>query len=129
MLAKTTEYLERIVLVIIILMTLGAIGFEIHDIYVRQDINLADLLLFFIYTEVLAMVGMFLKSRELPVIYPILIAITALSRLIILQGKEMNPANILYEAIAILVLAIAIVLMRTNVFTSIFRRIEGKGEE
>ena len=65
----------------------------------------------FLYTEVIAMVAVFYTNRGSPFIYPILIAITALARLIVLQGKDMAPQNILYEAAAIVLLTIAIVLL------------------
>lgn len=114
MLTRAILMLERIVLLIIIAMTVTAIGFELHDVYQRKDIELADLLLLFIYTEVIAMAGAFFKSHTIPVMYPLFIAITALARLIILQGKEMDPANILYEATSILVLTIAILLLKAR---------------
>jgi protein PsiE len=105
--------IERIILFIVIVMTMGAVAFEIHTIYVAQTISLADILLMFLYLEVIGMVGVFYSDRRTAFVYPIFIAITALARLIVLQGKDMAPENILYEAIAILILAIAaIVLIR-----------------
>ena len=114
MMIKAINYLERLILMLIVILTIGAIGFEIYDVYLRRDIILADLLLLFIYAEVIAMVSVFLRSEEVPVLYPIFIAITALARLIILQGKEMAPENILYEAISIFVLSLAIILLRSR---------------
>jgi len=73
----------------------------------QQKVQLADLLLLFIYTEVLGMVAIFYKSRRIPILLPLFIAITALSRMIILQGKGSDPQNLLYEAGAVLLLAIA----------------------
>jgi protein PsiE len=75
---------------------------------------LTDLLLLFIYAEVLGMVAGFYKNREIPITIPIFIAITALSRLIILQGKEINAINLIYESGAVLLLAIAAVILRWN---------------
>ena len=69
--------------------------------------ELADLLLLFIYTEVLGMIGVFYKSNKIPITLPLFIAITALSRMIILQGKDSAPENLLYEAGAILLLALS----------------------
>lgn len=105
------EWIEQAILFAIILLTVGAVGFECYSVYQRQEIVLADLLLFFIYAEVIAMVKGFMKSKDVPVLYPIFIAITALSRLIILQGKDMDPVNIFYEAISIFVLALAILVI------------------
>jgi protein PsiE len=114
MLTRALLMLERFVLLIIIAMTVAAIGLELYAVYRRENVELADLLLLFIYTEVIAMAGAFFKSHTIPVMYPLFIAITALARLIILQGKEMDPANILYEAISILVLTIAILLLKAR---------------
>ncbi|MFT6737302.1 MAG: protein PsiE, partial [Kangiellaceae bacterium] len=60
-------------------------------------------------------------DRSSVFVYPIFIAITALARLIILQGKDMDPKNLLYEAIAILVLAMAVVILLR------MRKINAKG--
>ena len=58
-----------------------------------RKVNLADLLLLFIYTEVLGMIGVFYMSNKIPITLPLFIAMTALSRLIILQGKDMEPVH------------------------------------
>ena len=68
--------------------------------------------LFFLYLEVLAMVRVFWDEQSISITLPLLIAITALSRFIILQGKEMDPAALVYEAIAIVLIAGAIVILR-----------------
>lgn len=68
------------------------------------------------------MVGVFMRSREVPVIYPIFIAITALARLIILQGKDMDPSNILYEAIAIFVLALAVFCLQSEELKKLIKK-------
>jgi protein PsiE len=98
---------ERILLVVIALMTLGAAGIEINRVIVAQSINLADILLMFLYTEVIGMIAVFYGGRDSGFVYPIFIAITALARLIVLQGKAMAPENIVFEASAILLLAVA----------------------
>lgn len=109
--SKTIERLERASLIIVALLVLGAIIVEINSVIQRQEILLADILLIFIYSEVLLMVGLFYSSSEIPIAYPIFIAITALARLIVLQGKEMDPVNILYEAISIFVLSLSIFIL------------------
>ena len=106
------EYLEDFILSIIALMTLGAVGFELFDVYQRGTITLADLLLMFIYAEVLGMVAIYFRSHVLPVIYPLFIGITALARLIVLQGKESEPEQLIFEAGAILLLSIAALMLR-----------------
>jgi protein PsiE len=109
--------IERIILIIVVVMTLGAVAFEIQTIYVVQTLILADILLMFLYLEVIGMVAVFYSDPRSAFVYPIFIAITAIARLIVLQGKDMAPENILYEAIAILILSIAaivIIQMRNN---------------
>jgi protein PsiE len=109
--------IERIILIIVVVMTLGAVTFEIQTIYVAQTLILADILLMFLYLEVIGMVAVFYSDPRSAFVYPIFIAITAIARLIVLQGKDMAPENILYEAIAILILSIAaivIIQMRNN---------------
>lgn len=99
--------IERGLLFLIALLTLGAVGLELLRVAQAQSVNLADILLMFLYTEVIGMVAAFYSGKSAPVVYPIFIAITALARLIVLQGKEMAPQNILFEASAIVLLGIA----------------------
>jgi protein PsiE len=108
---RIIHVIERLLLFTVVLMTLGGAAFEILTIYQAQTINLADILLMFLYLEVIGMVAVFYSNRQSVFVYPILIAITALARLIILQGKEMAPENILYEAIAIMILTIAAAIL------------------
>ncbi len=105
---KIISGIERFVIIVIILLTVLAVGLEIQIIWQQRSVTIADILLLFLYTEVLSMAGAFYSSRRIPTIYPLLIAITALSRLIVLQSKEMEPSAILYEASAILILAFAV---------------------
>jgi len=96
--------IERVLLLVVALMTLGAFAFAfafafaIWAIYGVGSINLADVLLMFLHTEVIGMVAVFYTSRGSPFVYPIFIAITALARLIVLQGKDMAPENIIFAA-------------------------------
>ena len=106
------EYLEDLILSIIAIMTLGAVGFELYDVYQRGSIELADLLLMFIYAEVLGMVAIYFRSHVLPVIDPLFIGITALARLIVLQGKDSMPEQLVFEAGSILLLSIAALLLK-----------------
>ena len=99
-------------LIIILLSTIVAVFLEIYNMYQLKTVTLADLLLMFLYLEVMAMVRVFWEQQSISITLPLLIAITALSRFIILQGKEMDPSGLIYEASAILLIAIAIVVMR-----------------
>ena len=102
---------ERVILMIIAVATLYATGVEILRLIVEQDVHLSDLFLLFIYAEVLGMVGAFYTNNRLPVTLPIIIAMTALTRMIILQSKELDSLNIIFEASGILILAVAAYIM------------------
>jgi protein PsiE len=99
-------------LIIILISAVVAVFLEIYNMYQVKTVTLADLLLMFLYLEVLAMVRVFWEQQSISITLPLLIAITALSRFIILQGKEMDPSALVYESSAILLIAIAIVVMR-----------------
>jgi len=103
---------ERVLLVVVAGLTLLAAGSELVAIVRSGSISLADLLLMFLYTEVVGMVAVYYASRQTPVVYPIFIAITAVARLLVLQSKDMSPEKILFEAGAIVLLALAAAIMR-----------------
>ena len=107
-----TKNLQFVLLTIILISTIIAVGIEIKTMFFNQSVTLADLLLMFLYLEVLAMVRVFWDQQSISITLPLLIAITALSRFIILQGKEMDPTGLVYEAVAILLIAGAIVVLR-----------------
>ena len=109
---KIFEYLEDFILSVIALMTIGAVGFELYEVFNRGTITLADLLLMFVYAEVLGMVAVYFRSHVLPVIYPLFIGITALARLIVLQGKDSVPEQLIFEAGSILLLSFAALLLK-----------------
>tara|TARA_Y100000590_G_scaffold409473_1_gene501690 strand:- start:807 stop:1196 length:390 start_codon:yes stop_codon:yes gene_type:complete len=109
---KITKTLQFALLTIILISTVIAVGIEIKKMFVNQSVTLADLLLMFLYLEVLAMVRVFWDEQSISITLPLLIAITALSRFIILQGKEMDPSGLVYEAVAIFLIAGAIVVLR-----------------
>ncbi|MFL2901530.1 MAG: phosphate-starvation-inducible PsiE family protein [Candidatus Pelagibacter sp.] len=99
-------------LIIILISTIIAVFVEIINMYEAKSVSLADLLLMFLYLEVMAMVRVFWEEQSIRITLPLLIAITALSRFIIMQGKEMDPSALVYQSAAILLIAIAIVVMR-----------------
>ena len=109
---KFTKQLQFILLSVILICTVIAVGIEIKAMFDNQTVTLADLLLMFLYLEVLAMVRIFWDQQSISITLPLLIAITALARFIILQGKEMDPSGLVYEAVAIVLIAAAIVILR-----------------
>ena len=102
---------ERILLFIIAVATLYATAYEIMIMIDVKIVNLSDLFLLFIYAEVLGMVATFYVNNRIPVTLPLIIAMTALTRMIILQSKDVNAINIIYEAAGILILAISAYIM------------------
>ena len=111
---KIAKNLQLILLSIILISTVIAVGIEIKNMFLNQSVTLADLLLMFLYLEVLAMVRVFWNQQSISITLPLLIAITALARFIILQGKEMDPSALVYEAVAIVLIASAIVILRVR---------------
>ena len=109
---KIAKNLQLALMVIILISTVIAVGIEMRNMFLNQSVTLADLLLMFLYLEVLAMVRVFWNQQSISITLPLLIAITALARFIILQGKEMDPTALVYEAVAILLIAGAIVVLR-----------------
>ena len=106
------KYLQLGLLGIILVSTIIAVVLEIKLMFINTSVTLADLLLMFLYLEVLAMVRVFWDQQSISITLPLLIAITALARFIILQGKEMDPSGLVYEAVAIVLIAAAIVILR-----------------
>ena len=102
---------ERTILLLIAIATLYATASEIVRIIDVEVVNLSDLFLLFIYAEVLGMVASFYSNNRIPVTLPLIIAMTALTRMIILQSKDLNAINIIYEATGILILAVAAYIM------------------
>lgn len=101
----TTVYSEKTLLALIGCLTMIAAGEQVWQMWEGRSVQLADLFMLFIYTEVIGMVGSFFVSRKIPVVLPIIIAMTAMCRLIILQGKDSDPLTLAVEAGAILILA------------------------
>jgi|TARA_Y100000992_G_scaffold92505_1_gene59545 protein PsiE len=109
---KIAKNLQLLLMVIILISTVIAVGIEMYKMFQNRSVTLADLLLMFLYLEVLAMVRVFWNQQSISITLPLLIAITALARFIILQGKEMDPTALVYEAVAIVLIAGAIVILR-----------------
>ena len=110
--AELINFAEKLLLASIAILAIVATGQEVMTIIANRNVDLADLLLLFIYTEVLGMIGIFFVSKRIPITLPIFIAITAITRLIILQGKDMDMISLVYEASAILILALAVLAVR-----------------
>ena len=104
---------------VLIILAGAVIGFisEINFMIAKMKVELADLLLLFIYVEVMGMIRVYLLNEEIRITYPLIIAITAISRLIILQKKDLDPSILIYESVAILIIAVAIIVLRLRYLT------------
>mgnify|MGYP000007468795 FL=1 len=105
-------FAEKCILFFIALLTVFSVGAEMYVVIQNGKIALTDLLLMFIYAEVLGMVAAFYQYRKIPITLPIFIAITALCRLIILQGKGISTVDLIYEGCAVLLLAISTLVIQ-----------------
>ena len=106
------ELLEKAILSILIVCTIIAIGMEIQGMILNLKVTLADILLLFIYIEIIGMIKEYWISKVIRMSYPLFIAMTALARMIIMQRKDVDPSAYVYESVAILIIAIAIVVLR-----------------
>ena len=105
---RTILHLEKALLLFIVAGTVWAAGYDIlHMFSTSGKMALADLFLLFIYAEILGMVSAFYKDHRIPVTLPIIIAITALTRMIVLTTKGTQPEFILYETAGIFILAVS----------------------
>jgi protein PsiE len=109
---KALNWAQDIGLILVAVATIIAIGIEVYSMILAATISLADLLLLFIYLEVLAMVSIYLKSGKLPIRIPLYIAIVALARYLILDMKSMDTWRMLGVAGGTLVLALTILIIR-----------------
>jgi Predicted membrane protein len=104
--------IQLVAVIVVLVSTIIAFFLEMKEMYENKDITLADLLLMFIYIEVIGLVRSYWETQSVRITYPLIIAITALARFIILQDKESDPANLIYISLAILIVAIATVIIR-----------------
>jgi protein PsiE len=109
---NTIRNIQLTAVLFVLVSTIIAFLLEVSEMYENRNIELADLLLMFIYIEVIGLVKSYWETRSVRITYPLVIAITALARFIILQDKESDPSNLIYISIAILIVAIATVVIR-----------------
>ena len=109
---KALVVVEDLGLFTIAVLTVIAMGIEVWSVITNMHVSLSDLLLLFIYLEVLAMVGLYLKSGRLPVRMPLYIVIVALARYMILDMKNLDTYRMLGSSGAILIITIAILAIR-----------------
>ena len=108
----TIRNIQLVAVLIVLAATVIAFFLEIQEMYFNQKVSLADLLLLFIYIEVIGLVRSYWETRSVRISYPLVIAITALARYIILQDKNDDPSTLLYISLAILIVALSTVVIR-----------------
>ena len=109
---RAIHLLEIIGLLVIGVATVYAAGTDILHMIEKRHVDLADLLMLFLYLEVLAMTAIYLDSGKLPIRLPIYIAIVALARFLVLDMKELDATAMLLIATTILVLTLAVLALR-----------------
>ena len=109
---STIRNIQLVAVIFVLAATVIAFFLEVKEMYINRDIELADILLLFIYIEVIGLVRSYWETRAIRISYPLVIAITALARFIILQDKEGDPENLIYISSAILIVALATVVIR-----------------
>ena len=100
---NTIRNIQLTAVLFVLVSTIIAFFLEVKEMYDNKNIELADLLLMFIYIEVIGLVKSYWETRSVRITYPLVIAITALARFIILQDKESDPSNLIYISVAILI--------------------------
>lgn len=121
--------LERLLLLFIVAGTVWAAGIDILGWFDSQDkMALSDLFLLFIYAEILGMVGAFYRDNRIPVTLPLIIAITALTRMIVLTTKGSDPIYIVYESLGILFLALSAIVLSFKDKMSLNKLKESRGK-
>ena len=110
--SNTIRNIQLTAVLILLISTVIAFIIEMKTMYDNKTITLADLLLMFIYIEVIGLVKSYWETRAVRITYPLVIAITALARFIILQDKESDPTNLIYISLAILIVAISTVIIK-----------------
>ena len=109
---NTIRNIQLTAVLFVLVSTIIAFMLEVKEMYDNKNIELADLLLMFIYIEVIGLVKSYWETRSVRITYPLVIAITALARFIILQDKDSDPSNLIFISVAILIVAVATVVIR-----------------
>ena len=105
-------FVEHVGLLVIAIATVFAMTNEVIAMVSARQVALADLLLLFLYLEVMAMVGQHYRTGKLPVRFPIYIGMVALARYLILDLKTMDDWRMFAVTGSILILALAVLLIR-----------------
>lgn len=109
---RVVHLLEDVGLSIVLVATVVATVIEVQAMWVRKEVLLTDLLLMFIYIEMVTMVKVYWQSGKLPVRMPLYVAIVAMARYLIIEIKDMEQLRVLTVSASILVIALAVLVIR-----------------
>lgn len=109
---RIVHLLEDVGLSIVLVATVVATVIEVQAMWVRKEVLLTDLLLMFIYIEMVTMVKVYWQSGKLPVRMPLYVAIVAMARYLIIEIKDMEQLRVLTVSASILVIALAVLVIR-----------------
>ncbi len=109
---RALSVVEQLVLVVIACATIFAVFQAINHIWIARAISIGDLLLLFLYLEVMSMLNHYLGSGKLPVRYPLYIGMIALARFLVLDIKELDAWTIFALSGSIMLISIAILIVR-----------------
>ena len=74
---NTIRNVQLTAVIFVLAATIIAFFLEVREMYFNRNISLADLLLMFIYIEVIGLVRSYWETQSVRIIYPMIIAITA----------------------------------------------------
>ena len=123
------HFIEQIGLLVILIATIIAVGQEIMVMVEKRTVELDDLLLLFIYLEIVAMIQIYYEQHRLPIRYPIYIAIVALARYIILDSKSFDQWRLLEIGVTIMVLTLAVLFVRYGHYKLPYFKKDGTEDE
>lgn len=126
---KSLHVVEQFGLLLILIATIIAVSQEVVSVFQKGEVALKDLLLLFIYLEVIAMIQIYYQEHRLPIRYPLYIAIVALARFIILDAKSFNQWQLLEVGLTIVLLTIAVLIVRYGHVTFPYEECEGEDEK
>jgi protein PsiE len=109
---KSLTLTAQIVLIVIAVATVFAIAQEIGHVWEAGSITVGDLLMLFLYLEVISMLNHYLGSGNLPVRYPLYIGIISLARFLVLDIKDIDAFKMFALSGSILLIAAAILIVR-----------------
>ena len=100
-------------LIIITIATAVAIVAEGYDMFATKSIGLANLLLLFLFIEILSMVRQYsLGQHELKLKTPLVITVVAVARYLIINMEHLTSKWILLTSVSILILTISLLISR-----------------